>query len=563
MTGFGDNKKSQNKIKKNLKNNYLKEQIIQKAFKFHAEGNISEAIKYYKSFINKGFEDKTVFSNYGMLLKRLGKLKEAELFTRKALKLNPNYAIAHANLGWILRDLGKLKEAELYTRKALEVNPNIANAYANLGGILRDLGKLKEAELYTRKALAVNPNYAIAHANLGGILRNLGKLKEAKLSLLRAIELNPNLAIAHANLGGILIGLGKLKEAELSLLRAIELNPNLAIAYFNISTLKYSNKNKKWKETLFSKNFLDNKSKKDQVNIYFARANILHNEKKYQESSRCLKLANQFKLDIKKSDSHYLINKSKSLLIETDKKNINQKKIKQYPQSIFIVGMPRSGSTLVESILSMNSEVFDLGEINILEESFLQQKNIDQEFTLTDIYWNKISKYTENFNITTNKWLYNYQYAGIISREIKNAKIIHCFRNPLDNILSIYRANFTKHYAFCSSLRDCTKIYLDQEQIMSNYKDRFRSKIYDLNYDSLVSNPNKEIKSLISWLDWQWEDSYLSPHLNKRSVLTASSVEVRSPINVKSIGGWKNYKDMLQPSIEILNQTERYRNLLL
>ena len=230
---------------------------------------------------------------------------------------------------------------------------------------------------------------------------------------------------------------------------------------------------------------------------------------------------------------------------------------------MFIVGMPRSGSTLVESILSMNSKVFDLGEVNILEESFLQQKNIVEKSTLTDIYWNKISKYTENFYITTNKWLYNYQYAGIISREIKNAKIIHCFRNPLDNILSIYRANFTKHNEFSSSLRDCTKIYLDQEEIMSNYKNRFRSKIYDLNYDSLVSNSNKEIKSLISWLDWKWEDSYLSPHLNKRSVLTASSVEVRSPINVKSIGGWKNYKDMLQPSIEILNQTERYRNLLL
>ena len=111
MAGFGDHKKSQKKIKKNLKNNYFKEQIIHNAFKFHTEGNISEAIKYYKSFINKGFEDKTVFSNYGMLLKRLGKLKEAELFTRKALKLNPNYAIANANLGGILRDLGKLKEA--------------------------------------------------------------------------------------------------------------------------------------------------------------------------------------------------------------------------------------------------------------------------------------------------------------------------------------------------------------------------------------------------------------------------------------------------------------------
>ena len=98
---------------------------------------------------------------------------------------------------------------------------------------------------------------------------------------------------------------------------------------------------------------------------------------------------------------------------------------------------------------------------------------------------------------------------------------------------------------------------------MTEYKNRFRSKIYDLNYDSLVTNPNEEIKSLISWLDWQWEDTYLSPHLIKRSVSTASNVEVRSPINSKSIGGWKNYKEMLKPSIEILLKNERNRNLLL
>ena len=428
--------------------------------------------------------------------------------------------------------------------------------------LLLGIGKLKEAELFTRKAIKLNPNYAIAHSNLGGILKDLGKLKEAELFTRKAIELNPNIADANSNLGLILTDLGKLKEAEISTRKAIELNPNLAIAYYNMSTLKYSNKNKKWKDRLFSKNFLDNKSKKDLVNIYFARANTLHNEKKYQESSKYLKLANECKLDLKRSQSNYLINKSKVLLIETDKKGINQKEITQYPQSIFIVGMPRSGSTLVESILSMNSEVFDLGEVNILEESFLQQKNIYQEYTLTNIYFNKISKYKKNF-ITTNKWLYNYQYAGIISREIKNAKIIHCYRNPLDNILSIYRAHFAKGNEYSSSLIDCANVYLNQEEIMSCYKNRFKSKIYDLNYDSLVSNPNKEIKSLISWLDWQWEDSYLSPHLNKRSVLTASSVQVRSPINSKSTGGGKNYKDMLQPAIEILTHTKRYRNLLL
>ena len=157
--------------------------------------------------------------------------------------------------------------------------------------------------------------------------------------------------------------------------------------------------------------------------------------------------------------------------------------------------------------------------------------------------------------------MYNYQYAGIISNQIPNSKIIHCYRNPLDNILSIYRAHFSKGNQFSSSLVDCAKVYLDQEIIMNKYKNRFRSKIYDLNYDLLVSNPDKVIKSLISWLGWTWDEIYLSPHLNPRSVSTASNIQVRSPINSKSIGGWKNYQDMLKPAIEILTQTDKYQDI--
>ena len=223
--------------------------------------------------------------------------------------------------------------------------------------------------------------------------------------------------------------------------------------------------------------------------------------------------------------------------------------------------MPRSGSTLLESILSMRNDVYDLGEINILEESFLEFKNSKQDISLAELYWKKVNNKTE-FNITTNKLLYNYQYAGIIARQIPNAKIIHCYRNPLDNILSIFRTHFARGNEYSSSLVDCANVYLDQEEIMTEYKNRYRSKIYDLNYDLLVSDPNKEIKSLISWLGWEWNNKYLSPHLNPRSVSTASIVQVRSPINSKSIGGWKNYKDMLKPAIEIITQIDKYQDIV-
>ncbi len=536
-------------------------QIINQAIEFHMQGKILEAEKYYQYCINQGLNDHIVFFNYAVILYGLGNLLEAEKSLIKAIKINPDSEEAYSNLGNIFKDQGKLKEAELCTRKAIELKPDFAIAHSNLGSILRNLGKLQEAELCTRKAIELKPSYASAYLNLGNILKDLGKLKEAESCTRKAIELKPDFAIAHSNLGSILRNLGKLQEAELSLLKAIEINPDFSIAYVSLSTLKHTNKQNKWKKQLFSKAILENKLKKNKVDIYFARSNILHKERNYQESAKYLQLANRLKLDYKPSNYSTLINKSKVLQIESDKEKTNYNKYPNCPESIFIVGMPRSGSTLVESILSMNSSVDDLGEINILEEVFLENRKVNQDSNLAQLYWKKVYKNNTKCKITTNKWLYNYQYVGFICKGIPNAKIIHCFRNPLDNILSIYRAHFAIGNDYSSSLSDCAKVYLNQEKIMNQYKNIFHSMIYDLNYESLVSNPNKEIKSLISWLGWEWNESYLMSHLNPRSVLTASSVEVRSPINSNSLGGWKYYRDMLQPAIDVLGKSEKYKDL--
>ena len=235
MKGFGEQNKSKKKINKITKT--YKEKIITQAFHFHSKGNISEAAKYYEYFINQGFKDAIVFSNYGVILKKFGKLQEAEVSYRKAIEIKPNYAEAHYNLGIILDKIGKLQEAELSTRKAIEIKPNYAEAYSNLGTILKSLGKLQEAEFSYRKAIEINPNYAEAHLNLGAMLKSLGKLQEAELSTRKAIEIKPNYAEAYSNLGTILKSLGKLQEAEFSYRKAIEINPNYAEAYSNLGAM--------------------------------------------------------------------------------------------------------------------------------------------------------------------------------------------------------------------------------------------------------------------------------------------------------------------------------------
>ena len=525
MVGFG--KEFKNKQQKKTKDeNINQEKIINQAFLSHSKGNIKEALKNYKYCIDKGVNDDRIYSNYGLILKSFGNLKQAEKILRKAIEINPNSDSAHTNLGSILKDLKKFNEAELYHRKAIEINPNFAISYVNLGNVLRELKKFQEAEIMLRKAIQIDPRSSIAHANLGDILKNKGKLAEAKISLRKAIEINPS----------------------------------LVKAFYSLSKLSFNRDDISWQKYLLSEKILEQKNEKDKIEIYFARSNVLHKEKRYEESAENLQIANQLKLKIYPSNIDTLINRS-NLLLNKYKIEKNIKNEKKYPCSIFIVGMPRSGTTLVESIISLNEKVQDLGEINIFEKAYQESIKNDQELSLTDLYFQKIEELGINSSITTNKWLYNYLYAGIIANQISNSKIIHCLRNPLDNILSITRANFSTGNSYSSSLVDCTKVYINQKKVMNTYKNLFSSSIYEIDYDLLVTNPEPTIKSLIKWLGWQWNENYLSPHKNQRTVLTASDVQIRSPINPKSIGGWKNYKNMLKPAMSILSATDQFQDV--
>jgi len=263
----------------NRTNKPSKEHIINQAFRFHSKKNISEAVKYYQSFIAHGFQDHRVYSNYGSILKSLGKLKEAELSLRKAIELKPNFADAHANLGNLLRDLGNFKEAEVSTRKAIELKSDLVEAHYNLGIILKDTGKLQEAEISTRKAIQLNPNFADAHFNLGNILRGLSNLQQAEVSTRKAIQLNPDLVEAHSNLGGILTDLGKLQEAEISTRKAIQLNPNFADAHFNLGIILETLG--KIEEAIFhSKKSVELKPEDEKLVI--SLANNLCRQKKYE-----------------------------------------------------------------------------------------------------------------------------------------------------------------------------------------------------------------------------------------------------------------------------------------
>jgi len=301
--------------------------------------------------------------------------KKAKISKNKQ-KVNTGQLIKKA---FDLQAQGRKLEAAKYYEYLIKQGIKDCRVFSNYGIFLNEIGKHNESESKFKKAISLNPEYANAYYNLADLFIGQRNLEKAESNLKKAIKLKPDFAIAHYNLGFILKDLGRLKEADSYNQKALEINPHFTDAYLSLSTLYSSNKNPKWRDQLFSKSILKNKNNRELVNIFFARSNFLHRESKYQESAENLINANNIKLKMNKSEANLLIDKTKKLKISSDNYERNNKEFENYPMSIFIVGLPRCGSTLVESIISLNSHVRDLGEVNIFEKSYREYKESEKQ----------------------------------------------------------------------------------------------------------------------------------------------------------------------------------------
>ncbi len=222
--GLGEIKENFN-INTNSNLSSSKEKLITQALSLHSKGDLRGAAKYYQDFINEGFTDPYVYSNYGVICKQTNQIDLAIKIYNKSIELFPNNPESFCNLGNLLKDIGRLEEAEISTRKAIKIKPDFAEAHSNLGIILKNLGKLKEAEISTLKAIKYKPDVAIYYVNLASIFHYSSKLEEAQSSINKAIKIDPYLAIAHSSLGDILDELGKRKEASYSYEKAHKIDP--------------------------------------------------------------------------------------------------------------------------------------------------------------------------------------------------------------------------------------------------------------------------------------------------------------------------------------------------
>jgi len=418
-----------------------------------------------------------------------------------------------------------------------------------------------EAEKILLEIIKQFPNFIQAYLNLSNLYFENKISNKAKEIALRGLNINPENPETLMNLGFICRNLGEINEAKQYLLRALSINRKLFNSYMNLSTFYDFSDNPKELEYLMNVP-LEGINQEDIIRIYFSRAHIYHNQKKFSDSSKNYKLANDCKSRIYPSNKISLIEKSLKIkeIYFNEKEDLKKFNVKS-PDLIFIVGMPRSGSTLLENILSLNQGVVDLGEIEILPEIMDQCIASSIEINPFEKYIEQLNKLQPKAKIATDKNLFNYMFCPVIDKYFKNTKMIFCLRNPLDNILSIYRSNFIK-IPFSTNVEDIAELYVHHYELMKLYSETYSNNLFVYSYDKLVMNPTVQIRKIIDWLGWDWSEKYLSPHKSKRSVFTASSEQVRNPINTASLRSWEKYRDLLKPAFPYIAKNKDLRRYL-
>ena len=542
---FGNDKKNSNK-----KNSVL----LQNALILQKKGEFDEAAKIYNQLIKNKFFEEKVFLNYASICQGQNKLNDAIILYKEAIRINPKNFIPFFKVGFILNNRGMAYEAYPFAKKAIELNPNFWQGYHNFIKILRELNRPKDAASIVEKAKNLFSGNHLFDGLLGDINSDIGNFEVAIENYEKAIKKVPNdietqccTIYEYAN---FLVGIGRKKESISYLRKVLKLNPKYAMAYYLLSDIFKSGEDEALENIILNTQITDFNTLEDKYSILFAKSNIFHKKKDYEKSADLLKQGNDLKLLDKPSDLEEYIKfwdklKEKSNL----DKSFDLPKFK-FLRDIFIVGLPRSGSTLIESILGMNEDVYNLGEKTVLLSALKESE--ESNYSNIDQIYLKICQNFSSKKITTNKMLGNFLYIPHIISKLEHSKVIYTFRNPLDNILSIYKAKFTGNgHKYSSSLIDTATFYIHHFKIMSFYREKYKNHIYFLNYDRLVNNPEIEIRKLLNWLGLAWSDSYLNHHKSKQGFFTASNVQVRSPINNKSVGGWQNYSKLLKESLDV------------
>ena len=529
------------------------------------KGMKAEALNAAQKAVQLVPQDADAHNNLGIKLKELGRLGEAEASLRQAIALKSDFAEAHSNMGVTLQELGRLEEAEASYTQAINLKSDFALAHYNLGHTLKELGRLEEAEASYRQAITLKPDFADSHSNLGNTLKELGRLEEAEASHRQAITLKPDFAEAHSNMGVTLQELGRLEEAEASYRQAIALKPNYAEAHRNLALMKTFDKRDE-QFLQMQELYLDESCSEEQrCHLDFGLAKAFEDLGNFEQAFKYYRKGNALRkklLNYDISQDIELFKELKTSYPRIAKSSFELKSLSNKPTPVFIVGMPRSGTTLVEQIISSHSQVTGAGELNFAANfgdsiaRGLSEVDTNALLDFRENYLTKLKIISNDSPIVTDKMPHNFCYMGLLTAALPEAKIVHVKRNPAAVCWSNYKQYFkNESLGYCYALNDVVKYYSLYENLMEFWAKSLTNKIYNIDYDLLTINQQDETRKLIDYLGLDWEKKCLSPQDNRRSVATASNVQVRQKVYQVSSQQWVKYKPFLNGALDYLDES--------
>ncbi|OCC24228.1 hypothetical protein MB02_06335 [Croceicoccus estronivorus] len=568
--------------------------------------NYDEAIKCYRKAIEANPRFPEAYNNLGNALRKVAKLEAAADAYQHALGLREIYPEAYNNLGTLLRELHKPEQAEHALRKAIQQNPRYVEAYNNLAAIYhaenRDVDALRQlsealkvepknarsllltARIQSRRGnttaaeqacqfvLAQDPQNSEALTVLGTVKHEMDKYDEAIELLGKAVELRPDAPEARNYYGIALKSVGRLDEAREQLLKGLEINGSMYGAYANLNDLVDFSKEKE----LFGKMETIMETVEDQrmgslLPLHFAYAKALDDNGQHEKALEHYITGGQ----MKRAQLNY-VEKDTFAFFSSIKKAFPAKVFKDRPfegisdeRPLFIIGMPRSGSTLVEQIISSHKDIYGAGEVKYFSHALhrlrdrfpalsrypdmVSELSPKQFEILGDDYLRALTASADGAKRVTDKLLTNYFFVGVLHLLFPNAKFINTRRDPVDTCLSGFTKLFKDDMPHSYDLGELGRYYRQYDALMKHWEKVLpKGTIKVVEYEQVVAETETSARELIDFIGLDWDEACLAFHKSKRPVKTASVAQVRKPIYKTSVERWKKYGPGLQPLVDAI-----------
>lgn len=539
------------------------------------KGLFVEAEQLYRMGLQKNPRSHQASLGIALAALQQNRITDSIQFMQQAAEIAPEIIFYKRNLGELLRRAEQFDAAIAVHQKVVSIEPHSAENHYLLGLAYNDSRQFKLAIQHYHIALSYNQYYGLAWNNLGASLELMGDKQTAKIAYATAIALNPKHSEAQNNLAVIYSEEGKLEKARLHFTAAIEANPEFVDAHYNLSQIKtytLDDPHLDLLEVIHKK--INHYSIHNRIRYYFALGKALDNIKQYKRAFQAYAKGNRLHYlhhPWDKTKLQQLVEQMPSICNQLFSKRSLFTNDTRCP--IFVVGMPRAGTTLIEQILSSHENIYGAGELTILDEiiheachaanlplSFWAMQLTDQEcIRLGEKYLNKTWELAPDKQFIVDKMPGNCFYIGIIHRILPTAKIIHAIRDPMDSCFSCFTHLFKDDMSFAYDQTALGTYYTLYAQIMQYWQNVLpQNTIFNLPYEQMIADHETLSKQLVDYIGLPWDVNCLNFYKNNRTVKTASLTQVRQPIYKTSLQRWRHFANELEPLWQIVAP---YRNV--